>query len=64
MENKNYIKKVTQCTIKEVQNLFNPAPCKSKAANMIGLCRDALAKEKHHILTLEEFIKYYDIIIP
>lgn len=64
MENINSAKKVTECTIKEVQNLFNPSPCKSKVSNLISLCRDALGKEKHHILTLEEFIKYYDIKIP
>ena len=64
MENINCTKKVTECTIKEVQNLFNPSPSKSKACNMIALCRAALAKDKHQILCLHEFIKYYDIIIP
>jgi hypothetical protein len=53
---------VTIATIKEVQNLFEPSPSKSSAAEKINLCRDALGKQKHHILTISEFRKYFSLL--
>jgi len=52
----------TLCTIKEVQNLFNPPLSKSTAQRKIDLCRDALAKQKHHFLTMSEFRKYFGLL--
>ena len=53
---------VTIATIKEVQNLFAPSPSKSTAQRKIDLCRDALGKQKHHLLTITEFCKYFGLL--
>jgi hypothetical protein len=53
---------VTIATIKEVQYLFNPPISESTAQRKISLCRDALGKEKHHFLKLNEFCKYFGLL--
>lgn len=52
---------LTICTIKEVQKLFKPEPSKSTVSNWIHICRDALNKKEHQMLTMTEFCKYFDI---
>lgn len=44
---------------KYVQNLLGVAH--DKAYKMIKQARTALKKEKHHVLTTQEFLTYYDI---
>lgn len=58
MENINSAKKV-QCTIKLVQNLFDPPISKSSASRKIQLVRDSLDKPKPKIITLDEFLPFY-----
>ena len=53
---------ITIATIKEVQNLFNPPLSSSTAKRKIDLCRDALPKEKHQILSVKEFSKYFGLL--
>jgi len=52
----------TIATIKEVQKLFDPTPSKSCASNKINLCKDALGKQKHHFLNMNEFKKYFGLL--
>lgn len=61
MENNNSSKKVTICTLKAVQSLFEPQISQSTAFNYIHQCRDALNKQSHHILTIKEFKEYFNI---
>jgi len=49
-------------TIKEVANLLERSH--ATASRKIATCRDALGKKPHHILTLHEFIEYYDLKLP
>lgn len=58
MDNNNSAKKEL-CTIKVVQNLFNPPISKSNASRKIQLVRDALDKPKPKLITLDEFIPFY-----
>ena len=62
-KNNNSAIKVNPVSIKDVQNIFveTKRPGKSKAAQMISLCRDALSKKEHQILSVEEFREYYGI---
>lgn len=59
----NYAIKINPVSIKDVQDLFveTKRPSKSKAANMISLCRDALSKKPHQLLSMHEFRAYFDI---
>lgn len=61
MENINSAKKVTLCTIKEVQNLFTKHISESTAGRYIQYCRDVLNKPKPIILTMEEFKKVHGL---
>ena len=62
-KNYNSAIKVNPVSIKDVQDLFveSKRPGKSKAAQMISLCRDALSKKEHQILSVDEFCAYYGI---
>ena len=60
-ENNNSAKKVTPCTIKEVQALFVQKRSDSWASKQIQLLRDALNKPKPQIVTIEEFREYFGI---
>jgi len=59
---KNVIEPVTIATIKEVQSLFVPPISKSTAQRKIYLCRDALPKQPHQILSIKEFCKYFGLL--
>lgn len=62
-ENNNSAKKINPVSIKDIQDLYvkHKQPSTSKVSNMIQLCRDALGKHKHQVLTMEEFISYFDL---
>ena len=60
-ENNNLHKKITPCTIKEVQALFSPEPSASWVSKQIGILRDALNKPKPQIVTIEDFKKYFGV---
>jgi len=46
-------------TTKEVANLLERS--QATASRYIATCRAALNKKPHHILTLDEFLEYYDL---
>lgn len=48
-------------SIKEVQNIFSPPICKSKAHRMIQLFKDANPKPKHQLYTMNEFCEHIGI---
>jgi hypothetical protein len=54
---KNYNKEV--CTAKEVMLLIHVS--ESKACRMIAYLRDVLNKPKPKVVTVQDFIDYYDI---
>ena len=56
------IEPVTIATCKEVQNLFEPPISDSTAQRKIQLCRDAIGKQKHQILSMKEFCKYFGLL--
>jgi hypothetical protein len=56
------IEPVTIATIKEVQQLFKPEISRSTAKRKIDLCRDALGKQMHQILSITEFCKYFGLL--
>lgn len=56
------IEPVETICIKEVQKLFKPELSLSTAQRRIQLCRDALGKEKHQILSMKEFCKYFGLL--
>jgi len=63
MENNNSAKKVDIITAVEVIDMFKKPISQSTAYNYIKQCREALKKQEHQFLTVEEFKVYYDIKI-
>ena len=53
---------VTIATLKEVQKIFDPPISKSTAQRYIKLCRDAIPKQEHQILSVNEFCKYFGLV--
>ena len=60
-ENNKLHKKITPCTIKEVQALFSDAPSASWVSDKIKLLRDVLNKPKPQIVTIEDFKEYFGV---
>jgi hypothetical protein len=51
----------TPVSIKNIQQLFSPEVSSATASRYINEARDGIGKEKHQILSIIEFKKYFGL---